>query len=72
MNVELPLNQMTTEEKLQALEAIWKDLCRSTEDVPSPAWHGDVLRAREERAKAGVSQYVDWEKAKDHIRDAVR
>ena len=71
-DLDLPLDQMTTEEKLRTLEVIWDDLCRSSEDVPSPAWHGDVLRAREERVEGGTSRYVAREKAKDHIRDAVR
>ena len=27
------------------MEEIWADLQRNPEDVPAPAWHGDVLRA---------------------------
>ena len=72
MTVELPLNQMTTEDKLRTLEEIWDDLCRSAEDVPSPAWHVDVLRAREERVREGASNYVAWQEAKSHIRDSTK
>jgi hypothetical protein len=32
-----------------ALEELWADLCRSSEGMPSPAWHGEVLAARVER-----------------------
>ena len=72
MNVELPLDQMTTEDKLRTLEVVWDDLCRSATDLPSPAWHADVLRARDERVSEGTSEYVAWEEAKRHIRDTTK
>ena len=46
MNPTLPLTSMTTEEKLQAMEQLWTDLCRDEQQVASPGWHGDVLAAR--------------------------
>ena len=72
MNVALPLDQMTTSDKLRALEEIWEDLCRSARDLPSPGWHADVLRAREGRVSDGSSEYVDWGEAERSIRDSVR
>jgi len=72
MEVALPLEQMTTAEKLRVLEAVWEDLCRTPENVPSPAWHEDLLRAREERLRDGTSRMVDWPEAKQKIRDAAR
>ena len=72
MNVVSPLDQMTTSDKLRALEEIWEDLCRSVKDLPAPAWHADVLRAREDRVSDGTSAYVDWGEAKKNIRDSVR
>ncbi|MBI2432916.1 MAG: addiction module protein [Candidatus Hydrogenedentes bacterium] len=53
MELAIPLEKMTVAEKLRALELIWDDLQRRSEDVPSPAWHEDVLKSREEpRGKA--------------------
>jgi len=69
MATVLPLDKMTVTDKLRALEEIWTDLLRAPEDVPSPAWHGDVLQAREERAREGASKLVDWSDAKRRIRD---
>ncbi len=71
MAVILPLDQMTTSDKLRALEEIWDDLCRTPENVPAPSWHGDVLRAREDRINEGTSQFIDWTEAKRKIRDSV-
>jgi len=47
MAVTLQLEKMTTSDKLAAMELLWDDLSRDAESVPSPAWHGDVLEARE-------------------------
>ncbi len=68
----LPLDEMTTAEKLRALEELWEDLSRTPEDIPSPEWHADVLRAREQRMKDGTAQLVDWSEAKSRIKDAVK
>ena len=47
MDIALPLDQMTAAEKLPAMELLWDDLCSYPEDIPSPAWHAEVLRPRE-------------------------
>ena len=72
MNLTLPLDRMSIAEKLRAMEEIWDDLSRSAEDVPSPPWHEDVLRARAERIRDGSSKFMDWEQAKQSIRDAIK
>ena len=69
MQVALPLDKMTVADKLRALEEIWSDLQRRPEDVPSPAWHADVLRAREDRVRDGTSHFGDWTDAKRRIRE---
>jgi hypothetical protein len=69
MKVTIPLDTMTTAEKLQAIEEIWTDLQRVAEEIPSPAWHADVLAAREDRVREGRSQFADWGEAKSRIRE---
>ena len=59
----LPLDTMTKDEKLQALEELWEDLRRRPADVPSPNWHGDVLQARKARIDAGDAEFVSFEAA---------
>ena len=60
---------MTKEEKLRVMEALWIDLTKSQEEFSSPAWHEDVLKARDERIKSGIEEYKDWEIAKKELRD---
>lgn len=68
MPLTLPLHEMTLEEKLQAMEALWDDLSRSPDTLESPAWHEDVLRERQQLIDSGEASFMDWEQAKAHIR----
>ncbi len=72
MDLTLPIDQMTTAEKLRALEMIWESLCRRPDDVPSPSWHADVLREREKSVADGSAQFTDWIEAKQNIRDSTK
>jgi hypothetical protein len=66
----LNLGEMTTEEKLRAMEMLWDDICRSAPDFSSPSWHEDVLRERERRIRDGKDKFVDWDQAKKDILDS--
>jgi hypothetical protein len=68
MDITLPLDQMTTAEKLRLMEALWADLSRD-ESFESPAWHEQVLKEREERVRSGQETFEDWEAAKKRLRD---
>jgi len=72
MGSALPLDKMTTSEKLQEMEHLWDDLCRNPEDVPSPAWHEAVLAERERQLAQGKISFIDLDEAKDRIRRATR
>jgi len=69
MEAVLPLDQMTTEEKLRAMEVLWADLSRKAESFESPAWHGDVLRERDQRVAEGKESFIDWDAAKRELRE---
>ena len=55
INTVLDIGRLTQTEKLRAMEELWEDLTRSEDEYPSPDWHGDVLRDREEALKAGIN-----------------
>jgi hypothetical protein len=69
MDINLPLDQMTRDEKLRVLEAIQADLSRNGEQVQSPGWHEGELRERDDKLKSVGELPVDWETAKTHLRD---
>lgn len=59
---------MTVEEKLQAMEAFWGNMCRHADGISSPAWHGELLAEREARVERGQAKFEDWEIVKKRIR----
>lgn len=71
MSYTLPLDEMTTAEKLRVMESIWESLTRNPEAVPSPAWHAPVLHERELHVQSGEEQIDDWEDAKKKIRQSL-
>jgi hypothetical protein len=71
MSYNLPLKDMSLQEKLAAMESLWEDLARTPEALESPAWHKDVLDERRQRLAKGQSRFVDWETAKADIRKKI-
>jgi hypothetical protein len=68
MPINLPLKDMTLQEKIAVMESIWEDLARTPDAIESPAWHKDVLDKRRQRLAEGTTRFTDWEKAKADIR----
>ncbi|MBU1153989.1 addiction module protein [bacterium] len=69
MGITLPLEQMSTEEKIQAMETIWDNLCKKADSLSSPSWHKNILLEREKRIKNGDEEFVDWDEAKKYIQN---
>jgi hypothetical protein len=71
MTVTLPLDQMSSADKVELLERVWTDLCRTPEDIESPSWHDEVLRSREKALETGDERVFEWSEAKRRIRESV-
>nr|VFJ93957.1 MAG: Putative addiction module component [Candidatus Kentron sp. LFY] len=74
MHIAIPLETMTTTDKLRTIEEIWADLVRNldaneSEDILSPSWHADVLRVRERRIAEDASRFLDIAEAKQAVRE---
>ena len=72
MSIMLPLHEMTIQEKLAAMEALWEDLSRTPEAIESPEWHKEILDDRRQGVADGTTQFEDWEKVKTRIREKLR
>jgi len=68
MPVVLPLQKMSRDEKLRAMEALWADLSKNDDRFESPPWHAEALRESERVVKNGKAKFSDWEIAKKRIR----
>ena len=69
--VDLPLSELSLEQKLDLMESLWADLAGDDETLQSPDWHEAVLRDREEALAAGKMDISDWERAKRRIKNNI-
>ena len=60
--------QMSREEKIQTMEALWADLSRNDAAVESPAWHENVLKETKVRVASSQERIANWEAAKNELR----
>ncbi len=67
MATPLAIDQMTIEEKLQAMEALWDDLCQHEESLSVHEWQQEILDQRERLIEEGKARFVGWEEAKKRI-----
>jgi hypothetical protein len=71
MEISIPLDKMTVEEKMNTIETIWENLCTNSADIPFPLWHEEVLRVRECSIAEGKESFVSWEEAKKQIKKSL-
>ncbi len=69
MSLNVPLHEMTLQEKLALMELLWEDIARTPEAIESPTWHKTTLEERYQRLAQGKSSFQDWETAKVSIRN---
>ena len=70
MSNQIPIEKLSTNEKIELMEKLWADLSSSPEYSPSD-WHGDELARRQEAVSKGKMKFTDWNKAKYEIRKVV-
>lgn len=68
----MALGDMSTQEKLRTMEALWDDLIRDPESVPVPDWHREELEKRSVRAESDSDAFREWEAAKRRLREFSR
>ena len=63
MAVDLPLTQMSLEDKIQAMELLWSELSKTPEQVVSPSWHEEELHRRRQQIQDGTASFENWTSA---------
>ncbi|MCT0228215.1 addiction module protein [Synechococcus sp. CS-1331] len=63
MAVDLPLTQMSIEDKIQAMELLWSELSKTPEQVVSLSWHGEELHRRRQQIQDGTASFQNWASA---------
>jgi hypothetical protein len=67
MSLESMLAALTPQEKLDAMNILWRDLSSNPAGFPSPDWHGDVLSERNKNPSSKPS--LPLEAAFDDVRE---
>ena len=68
----IPIETFSIAEKLLLMERLWEDLSRRPSDVPIPDWHGDILAERQAAVREGRTSFVEWEAAKERLRERLK
>ena len=58
MLAESQIQSMSTTERLQAMELLWRSFSGSEDKLPSPDWHGEVLAERLAKVEAGEGKFL--------------
>ena len=61
------IQQMTVEERLQAIELLWASVAQAPNLVPSPSWHQDVLARRLAKIEEGHAEYLTLAQLKERL-----
>ena len=68
----LSIEDLSIAEKLLLMERLWEDLSRRPSDIPPPDWHGDILANRQDAVREGRTSFVEWEAAKERLRERLK
>jgi len=66
------IRQLPFPEKLALLEALWIELSSQPEKIEIPQWHKDILDERMQADDSGQVEWIDWEVAKQQIKEAIQ
>jgi hypothetical protein len=72
MTANLPLGEMSLEDKLEAMELLWADLSATPDQVVSPAWHRDELRRRRRQVQKDPARFQSWNAAISDLKSELR
>ncbi len=72
MPVNLQLDQMSFADKMEAMELLWADISKQPDELPSPAWHREVLEERRKLVEEGKVKFIDWDTAMAELREELR
>jgi hypothetical protein len=58
MLAESEIKSMSSTQRLQTMELLWKSFSGSEHEVQSPDWHGEVLAGRLAKVEAGDGNFL--------------
>jgi len=65
------IHNLTTPQKIEAMEALWSSLHQTFEDAAPPDWHRKLLESRMNLIQSGGAVYEDWNEVKRQLRNRI-
>ena len=65
-------DELSPEEKLDYVQALWDRVASHPEDVPVPDWHRDVVAERLAAHRAGEGSSRPWEEVRQELLSRLR
>ena len=69
MNLLESIHELPNTEKIKVMEFIWGELTLKEDKYSSPEWHNNALRETEKRVAERKEEFIDWNKAKQLLRN---
>ena len=69
MNLLESIHELPNIEKIKVMEFLWQELTVKEDKYNSPEWHKDALMETEKRVAEGKEKYIDWNEAKQLLRN---
>ena len=66
-NADISIDGLSTQQKISLMERIWSDLSQRPEELPTPAWHGDILERRRQSDLSGEKDFENWDDVKKRL-----
>ena len=64
----LKLEEMTTSQKLMAMEELWEDMSKNLDDeILTPKWHKTILEEREYQLQNGKTTFENFDTVKEEL-----
>ena len=64
----LKLEEMTTSQKLMAMEELWEDMSKNLDDeILTPKWHKTILQERENQLENGEATFENFDTVKEEL-----
>jgi len=61
----IEIKKMSTNERLQTMEAIWNSLLSDNLEIKSPEWHEEILNERKSKIEKGIAEFLSISEVKN-------
>ncbi|MGB0495919.1 MAG: addiction module protein [Kangiellaceae bacterium] len=63
------IHSLPTIEKIKVMEFLWEEITLDNSSYISPSWHEKVLKETEVKVEEGSEKMIDWNEAKQSLRN---